>query len=108
MRKLSQTTFKLEGTQARKKLLINYKLIYYFDKFINLIDLLRIWLPRWRSGKESACNAGDAGDASSDPWVGKIPWRRKWQPTLVLLPGKFHRQKTWRATVHHKELHKTE
>ena len=23
-----------------------------------------------------------------DPWVGKIPWRRKWQPTPVLLPGK--------------------
>ena len=25
-----------------------------------------------------------------DPWVGKIPWRRRWQPTPVLLPGKFH------------------
>ena len=25
-----------------------------------------------------------------DPWVGKIPWRRKWQPTPVLLPRKFH------------------
>ena len=25
-----------------------------------------------------------------NPWVGKIPWRRKWQPTLVLLPGKFY------------------
>ena len=25
-----------------------------------------------------------------DPWVGKILWRRKWQPTPVLLPGKFH------------------
>ena len=25
-----------------------------------------------------------------DPWIGKIPWRRKWQPTPVLLPGKFH------------------
>ena len=25
-----------------------------------------------------------------DPLVGKIPWRRKWQPTPVLLPGKFH------------------
>ena len=24
------------------------------------------------------------------PWVGKIPWKRKWQPTPVLLPGKFH------------------
>ena len=25
-----------------------------------------------------------------DPWVGKSPWRRKWQPIPVLLPGKFH------------------
>ena len=24
-----------------------------------------------------------------DPWVGKIPWRRAWQPTLVFLPGEF-------------------
>ena len=29
-----------------------------------------------------------------DPWVGKIPWRRKWQPTPVLLPGKFHGQRS--------------
>ena len=28
-----------------------------------------------------------------DPWVGKIPWRRKWQPTLVFLPGKSHGQR---------------
>ena len=27
-----------------------------------------------------------------DPWVGKIPWRRKWQPTPVPLPGKSHGQ----------------
>ena len=25
-----------------------------------------------------------------DPWVGKIPWRRKWQPIPVLLPGESH------------------
>ena len=31
-----------------------------------------------------------------DPWVGKIPWRRKWQPTPVLLPGKSH---AWRSLV---------
>ena len=30
----------------------------------------------------------------SDPWVGKIPWRRKWQRTPVLLPGKF-RGRSW-------------
>ena len=28
-----------------------------------------------------------------DPWVGKIPWRRKWQPAPLFLPGKFHGQR---------------
>ena len=32
-----------------------------------------------------------------DLWVGKFPWRRKWQPTPVFLPGKSHG--AWRATV---------
>ena len=31
-----------------------------------------------------------------DPWVGKIPWRREWQPILVFLPGEFH---GWRSLV---------
>ena len=29
-----------------------------------------------------------------DPWVRKIAWRRKWQPTPVFLPGKFHGQRS--------------
>ena len=29
-----------------------------------------------------------------DPWAGKIPWRRKWQPTPVFLPGESHGQRT--------------
>ena len=29
-----------------------------------------------------------------DPWVGKMPWRRKWQPTPVFLPGEFHGQRS--------------
>ena len=28
------------------------------------------------------------------PWVGKIPWRRAWQPTPVFLPGEFHGQRS--------------
>ena len=28
------------------------------------------------------------------PWGGKVPWRRKWQPTPVLLPGKSHGQRS--------------
>ena len=31
-----------------------------------------------------------------NPWVGKIPWRRKWQPTPVFLPGESH---GWRSLV---------
>ena len=27
-----------------------------------------------------------------DPWVGKIPWSRAWQPTRVFVPGESHRQ----------------
>ena len=30
-------------------------------------------------------------------WVGKIPWRRKWQPAPVFLPGQLHGQKTLAA-----------
>ena len=29
-----------------------------------------------------------------DPWVGKIPWRRAWQPTPVFLPGESHGQRS--------------
>ena len=31
---------------------------------------------------------------SLNPWVGKIPWRRKWQPTPVFLPGESHGQRS--------------
>ena len=41
------------------------------------------YFPGGTAVKESACNAGDWG---SIPWVGKIPWRRNWQPTPVFLP----------------------
>ena len=41
--------------------------------------------------KASACNAGDPG---SIPGSGMIPWRRKCQPTPVLLPGKSHGQRS--------------
>ena len=43
--------------------------------------------------KNLPANAGDLR-RGFDLWVGKIPWRRKWQPTLVLLPGKFHGQRS--------------
>ena len=37
---------------------------------------------------------GDIRDAGSIPGLGRFPWRRKWQPSLVFLPGKSHEQKS--------------
>ena len=37
---------------------------------------------------------GDARDAGFNPRVRKIPWRRKWQPTPVFLPGESHGQRS--------------
>ena len=34
------------------------------------------------------------GLGSFNPWIGKIPWRREWQPTPVFLPGKSHGQRS--------------
>ena len=47
--------------------------------------------PRWHGGKESACQCRRL---RFDPWVGKIPWGWKWQPTPVFLPGKFQGQRS--------------
>ena len=38
--------------------------------------------------------AGDTRRCGFDPWVGKMPWRRKWQPILEFFPGKSHGQKS--------------
>ena len=42
-------------------------------------------------GKELACQCRRCGFNS---WVRKIPWRRKWQATLVFLPSKVHVQRS--------------
>ena len=49
-----------------------------------VLEVTMLGLSRWLSGKESACQCRSH---RFSPWVGKIPWRRKWQPTPVFLPG---------------------
>ena len=55
------------------------------------LTLLSLRLHWWFSGEESACQCRRRG---LDPRVGKIPWRRKWQPTPVFLPGETHGQRS--------------
>ena len=62
--------------------------VLYDDSFSSLR------LPRWCSGKESACQCRRCKRLRLNPWVGKIPWSRKRQPTPVFLAGKFHRQRS--------------
>ena len=50
--------------------------------------------------ENSLANAGDIKDTGFDPWVMKIPWRRSWQPTPVLLPENPTDRGAWPAIVH--------
>ena len=50
--------------------------------------------PGGTSGKESTCQYRRHKKRRFDPWVGKIPWRRKWPPTPVFMPRKSHGQKS--------------
>ena len=51
-------------------------------------------VPTGASGKEPTCQCRRHKRYRFDPWVGKIPWRREWQPTPVFLPGESHRQRS--------------
>ena len=44
--------------------------------------------------KNLPANTGDIKDTSSIPESGKMPWRRKWQPTPVFLPGESNGQRS--------------
>ena len=68
---------KIEGKMSRRQ-----QRMRWFDSIMNskYMNLSIFWVAYMV--KVSASNAGDL---DSDPWVGKILWRRKWQPTPVLL-----------------------
>ena len=73
------------------------ELFAQWNIYIIYIYFIYLSFPGGSDGKESACNAGDL--AWSNPWIGKIPWRKAWQSTLVFLPGEsMDRGACW-ATV---------
>ena len=59
-------------------------------KLLTLTHCLLSGLPGGASDKEPACQCRKHKRREFDPWVGKIPWRRAWQPTPVFLPGESH------------------
>ena len=81
------------------KLVFTSTALYDQDDAVYEMTLLRfVWerfcfllstsdFPGGSDGKSVCLQWGRPG---FDPWAGKIPWRRKWQPTPVLLPWKSH------------------
>ena len=67
---------------------------FYLQLLICFWGLHILGFPDGASGKESAYQCRKHKRSGFDPWVGKMPWRRKWQPTPVFLPGKFHGQRS--------------
>ena len=49
---------------------------------------------RWHSYKEFACQCRRHRRCEFNPCIRKIPWRRKWLPTPLFLPGKFLGQRS--------------
>ena len=63
------------------------------DQCMTQVTKNRQGFPAGASGKELACQCRRHRDAGSIPGLGRfgrIPWRRKWQPTLVFLPRESH------------------
>ena len=56
--------------------------------------------PGGTSGKEPPCQCRRCRRLGFDPWVRKIPWKKKWQPTPVFLPGELMDGGAWWAKVH--------
>ena len=68
------------------------------------VDRDKLWrwmgVPGHASGKESVGQCRRRKRHGFDPWVRKIPWYRKWQPTIVFSPGKFHGQRRLAGYAH--------
>ena len=67
----------------------NIRSSYALHNIFSFLTLI-YGLPWWLSREQSACQCRRCG---FKPWVGKISWRRKWQPTPIFLPGKYHKQR---------------
>ena len=59
--------------------------------FFLQLSNIPLWVSLWLSGKEPLCQCRRC---RFDPWVRKIPWKRRWQLTPVFLPEKSHGQKS--------------
>ena len=73
-------------------------LLHGLDLFHRLVSFDLNHVDLWASEvalvvKNWPASAGDLSEASSNPGSGRFPWRRRWEPTPIFLPRKFHGQR---------------
>ena len=86
-RKSQPTPAFLPGESHGRRSLIGYN--PWGCKELDMTKRLHFHFPVW----ESTCQSRRHKRRKFKPWVRKIPWRRRWTPTLILLPGKSHGQR---------------
>ena len=70
----------------------NTQINLYIHQYNNVLIIHNVptGFPGGTSGKEPICQCRRHKRCRFNPWVGKISWRKKWQPSPVFLPGKIH------------------
>ena len=79
--------YQLSHREARQTWVLSHEEDWVTKNWCFWTAVLVKTLPWWLRWKSICLQRGRPGFS---PWVGKTPWRRKLQPTLILLPGKFH------------------
>ena len=91
--KMVQDCFQVDQVKRRQKAFhyLMKEKSFSPNVVIHFFTFLKLFLKlQWHSDKEPSCQCRRH---RFDPWVRKIPWRRKWQPTPLFLPGKPHGQR---------------
>ena len=71
-----------------ERVLYSFRFFFYLYTYGDILGF-----PASTSDKEFSCQCRRYKKVWFDPWVGKVPWRRAWQPTPVFLPGESHGQR---------------
>ena len=89
--------------------IVQARISLFFHWRIKLSHMYTQGLPRWLGGKEST-PVLETQETWFNPSVEQIPWKRKWQPLPVFLPGKSHKQRSLAGYSRrgHKELNTIE
>ena len=74
----------LKWYSGRVSVYVLYMHFWVIPEKCNFCELMYSWgIPRWHSGRVSTCQCRRCKRCGFDPWVGKISWKRAWQPAPV-------------------------